>query len=497
MILAKRVRIQLVVFITVALVAGVTMALVYVRLPDLLFGVGHYEVRLELPSSAGLYERANVTYRGAEIGQVRSVGLTATGVEAVLSLRSDVKVPSDLNAQVHSQSAIGEQYVALLPKVGDARPLKQGDVIPASQTSVPPDINSLLDATNRGLQAIPRDNLKTAVDEAAVAVGGLGPDLSRLVQGSTRLAIDARKNLDALTNLIDNSAPILNTQTTTADSIDAWANHLATVTGELQRNDHAVAGVLQNGGGAADAARSLFDRVKPSLPVLLANLVNVGNVAVAYRADLEQILVLLPQGAATQQAITVANKDTRQPYKGSFLSFNLNLNLPPTCNTGFLPTQQQRVASDVDYPARPDGDIYCRVPQDSVFNVRGARNLPCETVPGKRAPTVAMCESNQEYEPLNDGFNWKGDPNATLSGQPVPQNAPSAGAPTHSASPPNVSLPSAPPSGASPPPPIAFAKYDPATGTYLGPDGKQYTQANLAKTQQEKTWQSMVIPPPK
>ena len=49
--------------------------------------------------------------------------------------------------------------------------------------------------------------------------------------------------------------------------------------------------------------------------------------------------------------------------------------------------------------------------------MRGARNIPCETVPGKRAPTVKLCESNEQYVPLNDGYNWKGDPNATLSGQ--------------------------------------------------------------------------------
>ena len=74
-------------------------------------------------------------------------------------------------------------------------------------------------------------------------------------------------------------------------------------------------------------------------------------------------------------------------------------------------------ASLEDYPDRPAGDLYCRVPQDSPFNVRGARNYPCLTVPGKRAPTVKMCESDEQYVPLNDGYNWKGDPNATLSGQ--------------------------------------------------------------------------------
>ena len=35
-----------------------------------------------------------------------------------------------------------------------------------------------------------------------------------------------------------------------------------------------------------------------------------------------------------------------------------------------------------------------------------------------------MCESNEYYVPLNDGYNWRGDPNATLSGQPIPQLPP-------------------------------------------------------------------------
>lgn len=33
------------------------------------------------------------------------------------------------------------------------------------------------------------------------------------------------------------------------------------------------------------------------------------------------------------------------------------------------------------------------------------------------ACTVKICESGQVYVPLNDGYNRKGDPNATLSGQ--------------------------------------------------------------------------------
>ena len=481
--MTRQIVIQLLIFSLLAATALGIMVFGYMRLPALL-GIGQYRVTVELPESGGLYPRGNVTYRGTQVGIVKGVSLTDAGVAAELSLDSGIKIPADVEAEVHSQSAVGELYVTLLPRSGGGPVLADGDVIPQDRTRVPTDVNKVLDATNRGLAAIPRDNLKTAVDEAYVAFGGLGPELSRLVQGGTALAIDARKNLDPLTTLIDQSKPILDTQTDTSGSIQAWASNLATITGQLQSQDTAVAGILEKGPGAADEVRALFDRLQPTLPIVLANLVSIGEVAVTYQPSLEQLLVLLPQGTATTQAIGVAKRNTKQDYMGDYLFLNLNLNLPPPCTTGFLPAQQRRAPTFEDYPDRPAGDVYCRIPQDAPFNVRGARNLPCETVPGKRAPTVKLCESNENYVPLNDGYNWKGDPNATLSGQPIPQLPP--GSPPAQA---------APPPGPAPPP-IAAAEYDPATGTYVGPDGRVYTQSNLARSAtEEQTWQTMLLPP--
>jgi hypothetical protein len=52
-----------------------------------------------------------------------------------------------------------------------------------------------------------------------------------------------------------------------------------------------------------------------------------------------------------------------------------------------------------------------------------------------------MCESNEEYVPLNDGYNWKGDPNATLSGQAIPQLPPGTVPPPLAATTPPASAP--------------------------------------------------------
>jgi phospholipid/cholesterol/gamma-HCH transport system substrate-binding protein len=489
--LNRRTIVQLGVFALVSVIAIAVMVFGYIKAPGNLFGLGRYEVTLQLPESGNLYQKANVTYRGTEVGLVQDVRLSDDGVVAVLSLKDGIKIPSDLDAAVHSQTPLGEQFVALTPRNGGSPPLKNGDVIPRTRASTGPDTTQLLDTITKGLQAIPRENLKTAIDESYTAVGGLGPELSRIVNGSTQLALDARKNLDPLITLIEKSQPVLDSQSDTAGVIDAWAANLATVTNQLRQRDQSVAGLLQNGAQAADETHKLFDRLQPTLPIVLANLVSINAVAITYQPALEQLLVLLPQGIAALQGGMVANQDTKQSVRGAYLDFNLNVNVPPVCNTGFLPPQQMRPPSFEDAPDRPAGDLYCRIPQNAMFNVRGARNYPCMTRPGKYAATEEMCESDQNYVPLNDGFNWKGDPNATLSGQDVPELPPDS-----------QPVPAAPPGPPAAPatalaPPLAVAGYDPATGNYVGPDGRVYTQSNLAQdTPKESTWQSMLTPPP-
>lgn len=471
--LSRTVWWQLAVLAAVTVIAGGIMAFGFVKVPALL-GIGRYTVDVDMPASGGLYPTSVVTYRGTEIGRVRSVDVTPDGVRAVLTLNSATKVPADVEAAVHSRSAIGEQFLELTPRSGASGPpfLGDGAVIPVARVQIPADIAGLLDATDRALRAIPPDDLRTVVDEAAKAVGGLGPELSRIIDGSTALGIEAGTTVGPLTKLIDQSPAVLDSQVRTSDSIAAWAAHMASITGQLKDRDRAFAGLLGQGGAALREGQALFDRLTPTLPVLLANMSSLGQIALTYRADIEQLLVLFPQGTAVMSAIAAPNAGTQQAYKGIYLDFNLNLNLPPPCNAGFLPVQQQRVPTEVDAPERPAGELYCRVPQDSMLNVRGVRNIPCETNPAKRAPTVEMCESDEQYVPLNDGWNWKGDPNATVTGQGVPQY------------PMNVA-----------PPPVAAIPYDPKTGDYVGPDGKHYINGGIGGVP-AKNWEDLVAPAP-
>src|SRR5246127_2396560 len=126
----RRTVITMAIFSVISVIAAGLVGLYYAHLPAVYLGIGRYTVRMELDRAGELYRAGNVTYRGVEVGKVTKVHLTDTGVEAVLSLKSGIDIPADLTAHVHSASAIGEQYVDLIPRSATGPMLKNNDVIP-------------------------------------------------------------------------------------------------------------------------------------------------------------------------------------------------------------------------------------------------------------------------------------------------------------------------------------------------------------------------------
>ena len=210
---------------------------------------------------------------------------------------------------------------------------------------------------------------------------------------------------------------------------------------------------------------------------------SVAEVAVLYKVLIEQLLVALPITAQNFYFVTVTNHNTKQPYMGAALDFNLNINLPhrPAQLATCLRGNDIRRPHE-DYPDAPQGDLYCRVPQDSP--IAGARCAQHAVHDGARQTRAdrEICESDRQYVPLDDGNNWKGDPDDRPSRRPRrPAAAPGV-----------VPAPAAP----TPAPPLAVVDYDPATGTYIGPGGKVQTQTDLGQTTpKEKTWETMLVPP--
>ena len=119
--LTRATRIRLAVFGLVAVLIMVYTGIHYADLGRLVGLRGYYVVRLNLASSGGIYSAADVTYRGVSVGRVGAMRLTDTGIEVNLDISDSAPpIPTALHASVADLSAVGEQYVDLLPKVLDA-----------------------------------------------------------------------------------------------------------------------------------------------------------------------------------------------------------------------------------------------------------------------------------------------------------------------------------------------------------------------------------------
>jgi phospholipid/cholesterol/gamma-HCH transport system substrate-binding protein len=526
--LTRFVRIQLIIF-TIASVIGVTAMLVeYLQVPTLL-GIGRMTVKVEMPGTGGLYRFSNVTYRGVEIGKVTDVRPTRSGAVATLSLQSSPPIPADLRAAVLSVSAVGEQYLDLQPLTAAGPYLQDGSVIPAAKTSIPQAVGPMLDQVSLLIDSIPKSKIGGLLDETFKAFNGSGYEFGSLLDSSSRVVGDVNANAEQSKALIDDSRPLLDGQAQSTDAIRTWARSLAGISRQLVTDDPQTRTLLRTAPGAADEASRLFNQVKATLPMLLANLTTLGQVGVTYHPSLEQLLVLLPPTIASTQSYGAPKNN---PTGFSLGDFTLTMGDPPACTVGFLPPSSWRSPQDTSVIDTPDG-LYCKLPQDSPIGVRGARNYPCMGHPGKRAPTVEICNSDKPFEPLAMRQHVLGpyplDPNliaqgippddrvtfgdqifGPVEGTPLPPGVP---APPQAAPAPFGPAPGPPPT-TSPPPPtgpdgsvpqaapslyapggsgpsVAIATYDPRTGRYATPDGNVYRQSDLVAHPGIRSWKDL------
>ena len=514
--LTRMIKTQLIIFIVLTVLAVLVLGLYYLRLPAAA-GVGQYPLKVDLPAAGGLYKTSNVTYRGVTIGRVTNIEPTETGARASLSIGDKYKIPVDASANVHSVTAVGEQYLDLVSTGAPDQYFQPGQTI--TKSTIPTPVGPALDNAYRAIAAIPSDKIQSVIDETALAVGGLGPTLQRLVDGTQSFVTELKNNIGDVNDIVDNSPPLFDSQVVSADAIYQWAANLNSLTGQAKAQDAALSSLLQQGAPAAEQLNTLFVDVQDALPQTLANLEIIAEMLKRYNKGVEQALVLLPQAPAAGQTVAAPFPNEAK------LDLALSINQPQPCLTGFLPAPQWRAPADTS-PKAVENGLYCKIPKDTPANaVRGARNFPCVYVPGKRAATPLECRSTEPYTPL--GTNpWYGDPDQIV-------NCPAAGArcdqppkpglviPAPSINngmnplpaellpaptPPAQDAPSTPGQGTvvcngqqpnpctyTPTATNASAVYDARSGEVVGPDGTKYTVKNSTTTGDDG-WKEMLAP---
>jgi len=342
--MSRGIRIRIAAFLVLSAVGIVYITASYLGFVDKVLGRG-LTVHATLPTSGGLYEGSEVTYRGVQIGRVSKMSATTDGVTLDLALEEGTELPKDSPMYVHNLSAVGEQYLDFEPPDDKPPYAEQGDTLQGDSASLPVDEGDLLVELNRFVDSVDKKNLQTVIQELGTMFHGTGEPLQQMLDNGNTFIGEASAHTAETRALLDDGLTVLQTQQGQSENIQAFAHDLALITDSLKQSDADLRTTVSQTPGAARELDKLLTDLEPTLPVFLANATSVSQVGLVHLAGLEQLLVVFPRVIAGGFTGT-----TPDGYGHVNLQYD---NTVQPCTEGYLPHGQWRPPSDLS-----DGPIF-------------------------------------------------------------------------------------------------------------------------------------------
>jgi phospholipid/cholesterol/gamma-HCH transport system substrate-binding protein len=335
--MSRGVRIRLAAFLVLSAVGITYITASYLGFVDRILGRG-VNVEATLPTSGGLFEGSEVTYRGVKIGKISKMTATKDGVTLGLSLKEGTELPLDSPMFVHNLSAVGEQYLDFEPPDDKGPYAENGDVLQGSAESLPVDEGDLLIELNAFVESVDKENLQIAIRELGAMFRDTGEPLQQLLDSGSTFVDEASAHTAETRALLDDAGTVLRTQEDQGDNIQTFASELAKLTKSLKESDPDLRTTLEQTPAAATEIDRLLLDLEPTLPILLGNATSISQIALSHLDGLEHLLVVFPR--------TIAGGFTGTDSEG-YGHVNLQYAPDPPCTQGYLPSKEWRPASDL------------------------------------------------------------------------------------------------------------------------------------------------------
>ena len=319
-----------------------------------------YRVMIQLPDSGGLLDNLDVAVRGVRVGRIETLTITPTGVEALASIRMDVKIPTSSPVHVSGLSAAGEQYIDFQPTSDSGPYLRDGSVIGLHEATTPIPLDRLLADANGVLAQT--DPKKLELIKRELSLSNEGPQkLTGIVDGGVFLLSTLDSVLPQTVSGLKTSRIVLATLTDVNRGLAATSQNISRVLAGVNEMDGGYRKLVARTPQTLSSVDHLFDDNSDTMVSLLANLVSTSQLLYVRVPALN---ALFPNyRGSTLDALTSALHDhgfwaTADPYPRY------------TCDYG----TPRRPPSSADYP-ESFLYTYCRDDDPEVL-IRGAKNAP-------------------------------------------------------------------------------------------------------------------------
>lgn len=337
-------RIRLIAFAIVSALGLTYVGGNYLGIVDRILGRG-YTVNVILPASGGIYEGAEVTYRGVKIGKVTKMSVNRDGLRVAVALEEEARVPASSTVRVANLSAVGEQFISFEPTSASGPMLQDGSTIRGNAESLPVGEDVLLQHLSSFVADLESDDLNVVVKELGTVFRDNATPLRSMVDSAQAFLAEAQANQDETIALLRNAETVLETQSEREDDIRSALNDLAKFTETLADSNDDIETVLEDAGPAAKEVELLVRTLRATLPSFLTHLVRISDVLDARLPALEQLLVTFPRLIAAGPNALIFDSTGQ-----GFGRVNLNLNqTPAACMDGYLPPGQWRLPSEESF----------------------------------------------------------------------------------------------------------------------------------------------------
>lgn len=288
-----RIKVNLVAFLVISLglVYGMATQVLSILQP-------RYSVYAMFPDAGGVFTNQEVTYRGVTVGQVGTMEVVEDGVKIELKIEDTYnEIPKeDIEARVMFKSAVGEQFVDLLPATDGEPFLADNDEIPQEQNSIPVSTQELLTTLEAVLRGVPPDALKGAVDSLGLGLTGHGPDIATIIESMAELAELFAERAPEVQRLLRNGSEVGEAFVNSGDDFRRAIRELVAVSEELSQDRGHLRRLLENTNTTSDVVVDFLDDYDANIDRFLPAFAELNDLQAQHANDLNDIFRFLPAG---------------------------------------------------------------------------------------------------------------------------------------------------------------------------------------------------------
>jgi phospholipid/cholesterol/gamma-HCH transport system substrate-binding protein len=283
---------------------GLLVALGIVVLSTSNFGTRTYTA--ELANTGGLRKGEDVEVHGVSEGKVTSIKLVGDHVEVKFALSKDIDLGERTTGSVKVATLLGTHYLQVEPQ---GTGTLGNDTIPMSRTTVPYNLQDVIEKGSGSLEKLDPQLLAKALTEMAHTLGASQGDIGPALQGVARLSEAISNRSDQLGALLVSARNVSTQLSDSSTDIIGLMKQTNLVVSEVTARRAAIHRLLVE---TTSLARSLSAVVNATKGKLKPALVDINAVIDTLNAEGDKLQTLLTTLAPA--ARYVANATGNGPY---------------------------------------------------------------------------------------------------------------------------------------------------------------------------------------